>query len=155
MNVIMQVLYVLSNIFIEPRVICHDLNFCKKSLINVKSMATSNVNPDITSALSKLKEHMSVKQEWDTSKESLSKLREKLQFMSTQLPQHTESHKHGGTLQRDELSQSATLRHSYNRTLKNKVAPKNGVIRFLQLSDIHADHQYDEVHTSYFIHIHT
>ena len=122
--------------------ICHDLNYCKKSSINFKSVAASNVNSDITSALIKLKEHVSVKQAWDMSKESL---REKLQFMSTQLPQHTESHKHDSTGQRADLTQRATLKHDYNRTLKNKVTPKNGVIRFLQLSDIHADHQYDEV----------
>ncbi len=109
----MQILYVMSNILIEPRVICQDFNFCNKS-----------TDKSIKDSLKDLPIHV---------QKVLSGLKQK--FSTSQFTSH-----------RKQMDvQNKVSKMVNNSTLKKKVTSKNGIVRFLQLGDLHVDQQYAEV----------
>jgi len=114
-------MYVLSNAgaHINPEAICQDVKLCKKSSYSSGAEDyTTKLAPNVKKLINKLKGM------------SISDIKQIDQGMGNSFPDKY-------------LSLESKI--LVNRTVKSKVEPRGGVIRILQLTDIHIDHQYDEV----------
>ncbi len=112
-------LYVTANIVIEPRVICEDFHFCNK---------TSKRSINYSDSLEKIPVYV---------QEILSNLKQKAQLSISS---------HQKRINIDFKNKEIQgIKMVNNSTKKKEVVSKNGIVRFLQLTDLHVDQQYDEV----------
>ena len=124
----MQVLYVMSNILIEPRIICQDFKYCKKFTEASIDESLVHLKPHVRDLFNELKQMINV-----------SKARD---YGASQRKQHAFDL---NQLKSKVVQVPQMINTNRTAQMKKKISGENGVIRFLQLADLHLDQQYDEV----------
>ncbi|XP_064390899.1 sphingomyelin phosphodiesterase A-like [Halichondria panicea] len=121
------VLYVMSNILIDPRIICQEFKYCKKFTEASIDESLVHLKPHIRDVFNELKRTINVSKAHDydaSQRKQYTFDLDQLKSKPVQVPQMINT----------------------NRTaqMKKKISGENGVLRFLQLADLHLDQQYGE-----------
>lgn len=128
----------MSNILIDPRIICQEFKYCKKFTEASIDESLVHLKPHIRDVFNELKRTINVSKAHDydaSQRKQYTFDLDQLKSKPVQVPQMINT----------------------NRTaqMKKKISGENGVLRFLQLADLHLDQQYGEVikRSSIFIHV--